>query len=303
MKVETLDIFCKVVEQGSISQVADELFISQPAISRKIRGLEETYTVQLFERNKGHLVITKEGEALYELAKEIVNKYHYSFEILNDLKEKSNPNLRIGSSLTIGEYLLPSLLGEFKKKSPKTDIKLDITSTPKIMQSLKNDKIDIALVEGEVSDTQFIVQKFYEDELIVVCSSNQRWNEVEEISLQELSKERMIGREANSGTRQIIEKALFETGEMTKIDMYMELGSTQAIKKAVEIDLGIAILSNLAVENEVKNGSLKKLSIQDFSLKRNLWIVQNKRKLYRSIEKEFQRYILKQVEQENSKTI
>src|SRR5699024_6888149 len=116
----------------------------------------------------------------------------------------------------------------------------------------------------------FITKKFAEDELVIVCSpAHSRWGKRTYISLQDLAKEKMIGREATSGTRKIIEKLLFNEGR--SMNMYMELGSTQAIKKAVEIDLGVAILSNLAVKAELENGSLKRVFLKDISLTRNLW--------------------------------
>lgn len=293
MKIENLDTFCKVVERGSINQVAKEKFISQPAITRQIRQLEEKYNTLLFDRKKGNLFVTKEGEILYKLFKEILNKYHYSFQVIDEFKGKDNNELIIGASLTIGEYLLPKLLGGFKRENPTTDIKLDITSTPKVLQSLLNDKVSIALVEGEVDNTQLITKKYAEDELIIVCSANHsRWNHMDYISLSEFAKEKMIWREESSGTRRILEKQLMEQGHMNNINIYMELGSTQAIKKAVEIDLGIAILSKLAVERELEIGSLKRVFIRGINFKRSFWIVQKERHYYRNIVRSFYRYIL-----------
>ena len=166
---------------------------------------------------------------------------------------------------------MPSLLGKFKKQKPDIKVTLTIKNTPGILDDLRNDVIDLALVEGMVEDKDLIVEKFADDELILVCVPEHHWREI--ISIDELANERMVWRESHSGTRLIVESMLREHGVLEKIESYMEIGSTQAIKSAVEAGLGVSILSKLTVDRELKQGTLREVRIDGIKLTRNLWLV------------------------------
>ncbi|MBL3640821.1 LysR family transcriptional regulator [Bacillus sp. RHFB] len=278
MKLENLKMFCLVVDEGSISQAARLSFLSQPAVTRQIHQLENYYNTLLFDREEGRLRVTEAGKLLYPFAKAIVNDFNHSKEVIHQSTGKYNANLIVGASLTIGEYLLPSLLGRFKKQQPEIKVTLTIKNTPRVLEDLSNDVIDLALVEGLVENTDFIVDKFAEDELILVCPSDHPWKDRKEIQLEELGNERMIWRESISGTRLIVENMLREHGVLEKIESYMEIGSTQAIKSAVEAGLGISILPRLTVARELEQGFLREVDIYRINMARNLWLVRkNKR--------------------------
>ncbi|YCI79111.1 LysR family transcriptional regulator [Bacillus sp. R1-10] len=278
MKLENLKMFCLVVDEGSISQAARLSFLSQPAVTRQIHQLENYYNTLLFDREEGRLRVTEAGKLLYPFAKAIVNDFNHSKEVIQQSTGKYNANLIVGASLTIGEYLLPSLLGRFKKQQPEIKVTLTIKNTPRVLEDLSNDVIDLALVEGLVENTDFIVDKFAEDELILVCPSDHPWKDRKEIQLEELGNERMIWRESISGTRLIVENMLRKHGVLEKIESYMEIGSTQAIKSAVEAGLGISILPRLTVARELEQGFLREVDIYRINMARNLWLVRkNKR--------------------------
>jgi LysR family transcriptional regulator, transcriptional activator of the cysJI operon len=278
LKLENLKMFCLVVDEGSISQAARLSFLSQPAVTRQIHQLENYYNTLLFDREEGRLRVTEAGKLLYPFAKAIVNDFNHSKEVIQQSTGKYNANLIVGASLTIGEYLLPSLLGRFKKQQPEIKVTLTIKNTPRVLEDLSNDVIDLALVEGLVENTDFIVDKFAEDELILVCPSDHPWKDRKEIQLEELGNERMIWRESISGTRLIVENMLREHGVLEKIESYMEIGSTQAIKSAVEAGLGISILPRLTVARELEQGFLREVDIYRINMARNLWLVRkNKR--------------------------
>ncbi|MFE5428846.1 LysR family transcriptional regulator [Peribacillus simplex] len=273
MKLENLKMFCLVVDEGSISQAARLSFLSQPAVTRQIHQLENYYNTLLFDREEGRLRVTEAGKLLYPFAKTIVNDFNHSKEVIQQSTGKYNANLIVGASLTIGEYLLPSLLGRFKKQQPEIKVTLTIKNTPRVLEDLSNDVIDLALVEGLVENSDFIVEKFAEDELILVCPSEHPWKDRKEIQLEELGNERMIWRESISGTRLIVENMLREHGVLEKIESYMEIGSTQAIKSAVEAGLGISILPRLTVARELEQGFLREVGISRIDMTRNLWLV------------------------------
>ncbi|MBK5441666.1 MULTISPECIES: LysR family transcriptional regulator [unclassified Peribacillus] len=278
MKLENLRMFCLVVDEGSISQAARLSFLSQPAVTRQIHQLENYYSTLLFDREEGRLRVTEAGKLLYPFAKAIVNDFNHSKEVIQQSTGAYNTNLIVGASLTIGEYLLPSLLGKFKKQQPEVKVTLTIKNTPRVLEDLSNDVIDLALVEGLVENTDFIVEKFADDELILVCPSDHPWKDRKEIQVEELGNERMIWRESISGTRLIVENMLREHGVLEKIESYMEIGSTQAIKSAVESGLGISILPRLTVARELDQGFLREVGISRIDITRNLWLVRkNKR--------------------------
>jgi LysR family transcriptional regulator, transcriptional activator of the cysJI operon len=292
MKIENLEVFCLVVEEGSINKAAKKKFLSQPAVSKQIHLLEENYESLLFERNNGKLILTESGKALYPIAKKIVNDYHQSLAIVSQTKNKMKLVLNIGASLTIGEYLLPKILGDFKKNFPQIEITLKIGSTPNILNHLEKDQIQIALVEGEVKGDNFKVKKFAQDEPMVVFAANHRWKESRNVPLREVITEKLIWREENSGIRMLVEEILKQNKINDQLNVYMEFGSTQAIKGAVEENLGISILSKLAIEKEIKEGSLKALPIEGIDFKRNLWVVQKKDYIVQESVKIFRNFLL-----------
>ena len=271
LNIENLKMFCLVVDEGSISQAARLSFVSQPAVTRQINQLENFYGTLLFDRTGGKLKVTEAGKILYPYAKTIVNDFNRSKEAVQQETGKYNANLQVGATFTIGEYLLPSLLGRFKKQKPDIKVTLTIKNTPSILEDLTNDVIDLALVEGIVENNSLTVEKFADDELILVCAPDHKWEK--KIDLEELVNERMIWRESISGTRLIVENMLKEYGVLEKIDSYMEIGSTQAIKSAVEAGLGVSILPRLTVSRELEQGTLREVSMNGVNLTRNLWMV------------------------------
>ena len=264
-------MFCLVVDEGSISQAARLSFVSQPAVTRQINQLENYYDTLLFDRTGGKLKITEAGKLLYPYARTIVNDFNRSKEAVQQEIEKRHTNLHVGATFTIGEYLLPSLLGKFKKQKPNIKVALTIKNTPSILEDLMNDVIDLALIEGIIENKDLIVEKFADDELILVCAPDHRWGE--KVDIEELVNERMIWREPTSGTRMIVENMLKEHKVLEKIDSYMEIGSTQAIKSAVEAGLGVSILPKLTVSRELEQGTLRKVSMNGINFTRNLWMV------------------------------
>lgn len=274
MNIENLKIFCMVVDEGSISKAARMSYVSQPAVTKQIRQLEVRYGVLLFERADGKLKLTKAGETLYPFAQELVEYYKRSIEAVQEIIGNQEAVLNVGASLTIGEYLLPSILGNFQKSYPELKFSILIGNTPSIISKLENNEIDIALVESIVENDELIVEKFTEDELILVTPYNHRWREKEQISISELPEEKMIWRESDSGTRLIVENALKEVGILDLIESEMELGSLQSIKSAVEAGLGISILPRLTVAKELAYKTLSEIKVFDLHLSRDLWIVQ-----------------------------
>lgn len=291
MNMEGLRLFCLVVDEGSISQAARLSFVSQPAVTRQIKQLEEFYKVQLFERDSGKLTLTEAGKILYPYAKEIIHYGKRSVDAMQELTDSHGSVLHIGASPTIGEYLLPHLLGDFMKASPDLKFSISIANTPTILRELEDNNLDVALVEGGVSDESLIKEMFFQDEMILVISPEHRWKERISISVNELEEEKMIWREADSGTRYIVQRALEEHHVSERIKSTLELGSYQSIKSAVEAELGISILPRLTVLKELEFGALKEMKVDDLEIARDLHLVQKNQRFKKSSTTEFISFI------------
>lgn len=275
MNIESLQMFCVVVEEGSITEAARKGYVSQPAVTKQIRQLEDRYDALLFHRADNKLILTEAGTVLYPYAKEIVEYYKRSQEAVGNLTGNMDTHLNVGASLTIGEYILPDLLGAFSRKYENIKFNLSIGNTPDILVKLRNNIIDIALVEGIIEDdTNLTIEKFSDDELILVTPYEHRWKDKKEIDIQQLTEEKMIWREPISGTRTIVENALKDEGVFHNIQGFMELGSVQSIKSAVEADLGVSLMPRITVKKELKFGLLREVKINNFHLTRDLFIVQ-----------------------------
>lgn len=293
MNLDNLKMFCLVVEEGSISQAARVSYVSQPAVTKQIRQLENHVKASLFDRAGGKLSLTEAGLALYPYAKEIIEYIKRAEEAVEQVIVNHESTLYIGASLTIGEYLLPGILGNFQKKNKNIRFSLAIGNTPNIISKLEDNELDIALVEGIVMEKNLHVEKFGEDELVLVVSSNHRWNNRSEINIEELAEEKMIWREENAGVRRIIESILREHHVLEKIKSSMELGSSQAIKSAVEAELGIGILPKLSVLRELDMGVLKQITIAGIQMKRDLWVVKKPSRFPKQNLEQFIQFLMK----------
>ncbi|WP_163580922.1 LysR family transcriptional regulator [Gracilibacillus saliphilus] len=293
MNIATLQMFCLVVDVGSISQAAKLSYVSQPAVTKQIHQLETTYNTLLFDRKDGRLTLTENGKILYPFAKSIVEDFKRSKDAIEVNNKNYHESLKVGASLTIGEYLLPGFLGRFNKKNPNINISLLVENTPRVLEALSNGIIDLALVEGIITDKNLQVESIAEDELILIHSPEHAWKDRESITLQELANEKMLWREPTSGTRLIIENFLREYDILDSIESYMDLGSTQAIKSAVEANLGVSIVSSLTVKRELELGLLCETKIKDVAFKRNLWLVTRKQRFSKNSARAFVEFLKK----------
>lgn len=272
MNIRHLVVFCTVFEEKSISNAAKLEYISQPAVTKIIRKIETNYNSLLFNRENNKIIPTKSGEKLYSFAKEIIEIEKMSLSVIKKSETKDSL-LRIGASYTIGDYLLPNIISSYNKLHSECKFRLVISNTPKIINQLDNNEIDIALVESQFRSNSFISSVFSEDNLVIVVPPNHHLNGKREVNLSDLKNEQMIWRERESGTRIIIENELNRSGVLNNIDSFLELGSIESIKRSVEVGLGISILPKLTIANELKYGTLKVIHCKDFLLTRNLFSV------------------------------
>ncbi len=292
MEDHKLRVFCAVAETKSFSKASEVIHLTQPAVSLQIQAMEELYETRLFDRSGNSINLTPAGEILYKRAKEILALYAEAQQNISEITGAIKGSLSIGASSTIGNYLLPHIISAFKKKVPQVNISLVVNNTKIITEKLNAGEIDIALVEGDVSKQRFSVETLLSDELVVIMSPAHPWAERRNLPAIELTKEPLILREEGSGTRQIILKHLEEHGiKLDQLKITLVMGSTEAIKGAVEEGIGVSIMSGWAVRKAFKLGLLKAATFKDLKFHRNFSIISPKRNYSTHTAKEFLNFL------------
>ncbi len=288
MEDHKLRVFCAVAETKSFSKASELIHLTQPAVSLQIQAMEELYETRLFDRSGNTINLTPAGEILYKRAKEILGLYAEAQKNISEITGAIKGSLSVGASMTIGNYLLPSIIAAFKKKVPQVNISLIINNTKVITDKLNAGEIDMALVEGDVSKQRFSVDILLSDELVVIVSPVHPWAERRNIPGMDLIKEPLILREEGSGTRQIILKHLEDHGiKRDHLKIALVLGGIEAIKGAVEEGMGVSIVSAWAARSALKHGTLKALTFKDVKFHRNFSIISPKRNYCTHTAKEF----------------
>jgi DNA-binding transcriptional LysR family regulator len=277
MEDHKLKVFCTVAETKSFSKTSEIIHLTQPAVSLQIQALEEKYETKLFDRSSSTVTLTPAGETLYKYAKEILTLYTSAEKAIGKQTGLVKGSLSIGAGSNIGNFILPTLITEFKRIHPKIKIYLLVNNSKRVIELLNAGNIDLGLVEGDVSRQKMIIKKLLSDELLLIVSPEHHWAKKKEVSISELAKEPFILREPGSGTRQMIEKFLARH-DITLHDLKISaiLGSTEAIKDAVENGLGISIISRWAVRKENRYGTLHLLSIKEEKMVRDFSLIMKK---------------------------
>ena len=292
MEDHKLRVFCTVAETKSFSKASEIIHLTQPAVSLQIQALEELHETKLFDRSSNSISLTPAGEILYRYAKEILALYASASNDIGELTGLARGNLNVGASSTVGNYLLPSVIMDFRKRYPKIKIHLQIGNTKRVLDLLNSGGVDIGLVEGDVTKQKMRMEKLIEDELVVIVSAQHPWSKRKEISIFDLGKEPFIMREDGSGTLQIIKKYLNKYSlSIHDLKVGMMLGSTEAIKNAVEGGVGISIISRWAVKKEARCGSLKLLNIKEEGMLRDFSIIFHKHPISSHPVDEFLNYL------------
>ena len=263
---QKLITFLTICKTNNFTKAAELLNLTQPAVTKHIKALEYYYGTSLFNR-KGRLIgLTEEGKILFEYAKDI--------EVQTSLMERKiknsyevNRRYNIGATLTIGEYVLPFILGKYKVAVPNTDIIMQIQNTEVITKKLLNGEIDLGLVEGPFDKSKFHYKILKGDELVFVVSPQSQFSQKSEIELDEILESKLILREEGSGTRRVLEDKLADLSfNFEQLKPYMQIGSIGAIKSLVELNLGCTIISKEAVQREIESGSLVTVPIKDIRI-------------------------------------
>ncbi|MDQ0193151.1 selenium metabolism-associated LysR family transcriptional regulator [Paenibacillus wynnii] len=274
MNFHQLHIFYTVSERGSFSSAAQALHMTQPAVTMQVQALEDYFGTKLFNRSTKKIVLSEAGRALMPYALRSIELFKETDIAMSAFTHMLEGRLQLGASLTIGEYVLPRLLGPFGKTYPHISIMMKVMNTTQIMDEITRHQLNFGLIEAPVTHPDMVIEPVMGDELKLIVPADHPLAERNEVTLEEALQYKFVLREQGSGTRRVMEEEILAKGlNPSDIQIVMELGSTGAVKSAVEAGLGITMISTSSVKHEVTLGLLKILNISDASFKRQFYAI------------------------------
>lgn len=269
---QVLEVFVTVVEKGSFTRAAEELNMTQPAVSQYIQSLERSLGAKLLERSNKYVRMNQAGEIVFHHAKNILGMYTRMQTLVDDALHRASGELSIGASYTFGEYVLPHLITHLRKNYPLIIPKIQIGNTADVAEMILNHEAEIGIIEGEYQHEKLYIEAFAEDEMfIIVPAADERFANASRICLSELRDETWVVRETGSGTRRAAEQMFASRHFQPKVRV--EFGSTQLIKESVEAGLGVTLLSHWAVRKEISLGTLRMLKPQGAPVRRHFSLI------------------------------
>lgn len=270
-----LKVFYTVAKRLNFTKAAEELCITQPAVSKHIREIETYYKVRLFERNGNKVRLTKAGDILLDHCIRIFGLYGKLEYALNSLSQNLAGQLRIGASTTIAQYVLPPILADFHKHYTDIRVSLFINNTEQIEVALKNKDIDFGIVEGQSKNTLFKYTEFLRDEIVPVVAVSHPLVQKSDIEIAALPSIPLLLREPGSGTLEVIAHALKPFSiKLSDLACEMQLGSTESIKSYLVHSECMAFLSIHSITKELKENQLQIIDIKDLEMERIFHFIQ-----------------------------
>ena len=268
-----LKVFLAVAKMSSFTRAAEFLNVSQPAVTHQIKNLETMLRTKLFNRCQNKIFLTKSGNILLKYADDINLLYQNAMKEIQEANNRVAGDAHIGAASLLGKYLLPRIIGEFKKTFPEVNISMLVGNSKEILEYLKNDVIELAIVSEPIPLKNLIAFSLYSDHLTIIVDPDHSWSRKKEISPTDLFNEDFISREVGSGTREVYLKSLEAYLKGNQLKTVMVLGNTEAVKMAVIGKLGFSIVSRLAARSEVELGLLKEVRIKNVNMSRDFIVV------------------------------
>ena len=276
MHLETLQVFCDLVESGSFSAAASQNFVTQSAVSQQVRALEGRFDLPLIERTKGHVQPTPAGQILYQASKDITGRYRELREQMQSFGSVVGGSVRLATVHSVGLYELSEPLKKFLKAYPQVNVHLEYSRSTKIFEDVLAGTIDLGIVAYPQKRPQIAVIPFREDRLVLVCAPHHPLARRKSITIKDLEGQNFVGYERDIPTRRATDRVLRKKN--VTVRYVMELDNIETIKRVVEIGAGIAIVPEPTIKQEVKNRTLCALQITDEALHRPLGIVHRQAK-------------------------
>jgi DNA-binding transcriptional LysR family regulator len=290
-----LQSFCRVADLRNFSKAAEDLFLTQPTVSGHILALEKSLGVRLFDRTGREARLTKAGQILYPFASKVFGLRRDALNALSEFSQGIRGELCLGASTIPGEYILPKLLGEFKREHPHFVIGLKIADTQQIVQEVLKGDVEFGLIGAKIKHASLQYELFAKDKIVFVGASGLSRATRPKIPLNELFQMPFILREKGSGTRMAVEKMLKKIGKnIGQFREIVEMGSTASVKAAVRAGLGFTFISQTAVEEELTQGLVSEIQLEGAEpILRQIYLVSHRGRTLSPIAVRFFRYLRK----------
>ncbi len=273
-----LEVLVAVGREESVSRAAIAIALSQSATSMALSELEKQFNTRLFDRQGKRLQLNTTGRQIMPQAMELLDRAQQLQQMLEG--KTGAGSLRIGATLTIGNYLATLLIGDYMQQNPGSRVELAVQNTSTIIEQVAHFKLDLGLIEGDSHHPDLEITPWVDDELVIFAAPDHPLAQRKKLKLQDLATESWILRERGSGTRQVFDAALRH--QLNNLNICLELEHTEAIKRAVESGLGISCISRLALKDAFRRRSLVPLEIAGLDLKRQFNFVIHKQKFITS---------------------
>ena len=296
-----LQVFHTVARLLSFTKAAESLHMTQPAVTFQIRQLEEYFNTRLFDRTHNKISLTEVGQRVFDYADRIISLYSEMDNRVRELTGDVSGIVIIGASTTIAEYVLPSLLGEFRRFQPNINIRLKVSNSDGIVHMVEDNTIDVGIVESPIANKNLVVEVCWHDKLVFICPPDHPLAKRSSIKATDLMGLPFVCREEGSGTREYMCEYLEANGmPVSDLDLSLEVGNPEAVKSAVEAGLGVSIVSQATIIKELKLHSLVALPL-DPPLERPFSIVYQRQKFRLRAMEEFMKFAQDHCEKRSAK--
>ena len=262
MSDRRLQVFHTVAKVMSFTKAAEALHMTQPAVTFQVKQLEDFFNTRLFDRTHNKITLTEAGKVVYDYSGQVLELYERMNSDVREMTGEVTGTLVVGASTTVAEYMLPSLLGAFKKQYDDVNIRLQVGNTDAIVAMVENNMIDFGLVEAPVHNKNLDVHICRIDEMQLICPKDHPLAKRNKVTIEDIRKYGYVSREEGSGSRAVINTYIREQGmSYSDLKVVMELGSPEAVKMAVESDVGVAIVSRTTLAKELKLDTLSAIPL------------------------------------------
>ncbi|MDO6354913.1 selenium metabolism-associated LysR family transcriptional regulator [Caloramator sp. CAR-1] len=287
MDFKQIEAFINVAKFKSFSKAAEAIFLSQPTISAHISNLEKELNTTLFDRSSKEVNLTPAGKIFFDYALNLLNIRNNAIYSINEFQKNITGKLNIASSTTPCRFLLPSLVKKFTENYPSVDFDVKEDSTKNVIGLVLNGDVELGIVGETICDERLEYKKIADDNLILISSPD-----VPSInSIEDMIKEKFILRESGSATRNVFEEFLSSNGLLEKIKVAIETSSLEAVLQFVKNGLGVSVVSELACEDYIKAGYIKKHDVKNLDLKRNIYLVLHQKRTLSPAARAFKEFI------------
>jgi len=276
MNLNQLKIFYMAAKRGNLSKAAEDLFITQPAVTKGIQRLQKHYDIRLMEHFGKKMVLTNAGEALYKIAEKIFELEKHAEENIREFKQRKKGRIRIQASESFGAYYLPSIMNPFSKAHPLIKISVNILPTEHVVQNIADLECDIGFISYPIEHEKVRIREILEDQLVFILPPDHPICRHKHLRPQDLEGNPMIVHEKKSTPHRVLHE--FIEKNKIAVTSSLELSSNRAIKLAVENGLGIALINRKVADEEIQSGRLTAIPVPDLSIKRKFYLVHHKEK-------------------------